>query len=1349
MQNFPFWQRIGFLIIIGVLIAGGVWIYKDQEQTQQRHIQDNLYSVAKLKAHQTAQWRRERLADGSVLMESIFLAGNVPGWMTNQQPEVTREIVIRLSSFRNHYKYDSILFVNPQGAIMVSTENASLKLHPDAVAAISIASKQRKPVLLDLHRDFETSSPHMTTVAPLLTGTGKNSKLIGAFILISAADQFLFPLIQTWPVPSRTAETLLVQRDGNDVLFLNNLRHRRDTALKLRIPLTRKEVPAVAAIEGRTGIFEGKDYRGEKVISALLPVPDSAWFIVAKMDKSEAYAAWRFRSMMILALLAGMIILTLIAGMLFWQRREKSLYRSQYLMEAKLRTVEKRHSTVLHSIGDAVIATDAEGRVELLNPVAEALTGWTNETARGKPLPDIFHIVCEETGVVVENSVRKVLDHGHIVGLANHTLLIARDGTSRPIDDSAAPVRDQNGRLTGVVLVFRDRTESKKTQDALIKANERLELAQTAAGIGVWDWDQKTRVSQWTGEIYHLLGLDPKLRKPSVKSWLSAVHPDDRQTALDNINKALENHSTLISEYRIIWPSGEIHWINSTGKVIYEEGKHLRMLGICVDVTQRKRAEEQIFLSVRKWQSTFDSIQDPVALLDENCLIMQCNQAFVALLDRDVLEIIGRPCFGLMHKAETNIEQCPFVRSKKSLVREAMDFKIGDRIYNVIADPIIDRNNQFTGAVHILQDITVRKQMEEALRESEEKYRVLFDASAQGILVADVETRKFIFANKSICNMLGYSNDELLSLGVNDIHPKNDLERIVREFEAQAGGLKSLVPELPCLRKDRSVFYADVTTTPTVIQGAHCLLGLFMDVTERKQANEKLREAFQTADDIIQKIPSGLYIYQYSKPDRLHLIGGNSEAQRLTGLQLESMKGREFNETFPKAAEAGITDHFLNVIRTGQTYETEGMSYKDERFSGIYRIRAFALPGERLAIAFEDMAEKQKSEQEKERLQAQLNQAQKMESVGRLAGGVAHDFNNMLGIILGHAELALSKVGDNESLFSDLTAINKAARRSADLTRQLLAFARKQIIVPRVLDLNDTVAGMLKMLRRLIGEEIDLAWTPGANLPPVRVDPGQIDQILANLCINARDAIVSTGKITIETQNIYFTEEFCRDHAGYQPGDYVLLAVSDNGCGMDETTLGHLFEPFFTTKEIGRGTGLGLATVYGIVKQNSGFIHVHSEAGTGTTFKIYLPHCAGAMPGKEEHPPAEKAQRGEGIVLLVEDERTLLHMCKLMMERLGYVVLAAATPGEALKIVDQHSGNIDLLITDVIMPGMNGNQLAAMIAERAPKIKQLFMSGYTADVIAHHGVLNEGIEFIQKPFSMHELSKRIKDVLAK
>jgi PAS domain S-box-containing protein len=516
-----------------------------------------------------------------------------------------------------------------------------------------------------------------------------------------------------------------------------------------------------------------------------------------------------------------------------------------------------------------------------------------------------------------------------------------------------------------------------------------------------------------------------------------------------------------------------------------------------------------------------------------------------------------------------------------------------------------------------------------------------------------------------------------------------------------------------------------------------------------KKSEKKFRLMAENMSDVITLMDMNLG-FTYVSPS----------IKRLTGFSVEEALTFSMEDIIPPDSFQEI----LNIIKEEITAEAAGKNdpdrsriieykqYKKDKSivwveSSCRFLRDKDQKPSGLLVISRDITERKQAEMEKEKLQDQLLQAQKMESIGRLAGGVAHDFNNMLGVILGHAEFALEKAKENHDLYADLNAIQTAARRSADLTKQLLTFARKQIIDPRMLDLNNTVESMLSMLRRLIGEDINLVWQPAKGLWPVKMDPSQIDQILVNLCVNARDAIAGVGKLTIETGMKIFDSEYCADHAGFIPGDFAMLAVSDNGCGMDKEILNNLFEPFFTTKDVGEGTGLGLATIYGIVKQNNGFVNVYSEPDQGSIFRIYLPRYVAPDEIPAVVHPEKSDPTGNETILLVEDEPTILRMTRMMLERRGYRVLSAATPGEAIDLAKTHADKIHLLMTDVVMPEMNGRDLAGQLTALCPDIKLLFMSGYTANVIAHHGVLDEGVAFIQKPFSMKELAEKLRRVL--
>jgi two-component system, cell cycle sensor histidine kinase and response regulator CckA len=534
---------------------------------------------------------------------------------------------------------------------------------------------------------------------------------------------------------------------------------------------------------------------------------------------------------------------------------------------------------------------------------------------------------------------------------------------------------------------------------------------------------------------------------------------------------------------------------------------------------------------------------------------------------------------------------------------------------------------------------------------------------------------------------------------------------------------------------------------------------------EQKKIKEALLAERQYLMDIIDLLPDATFIVNTDR----RIVAWNRAAEAMTEMKKDEMLGRGdyeyavpfFGERRPMlidlldTPDAEMEKFYKYIQRSGTTIYGEAFLQNLNAGRGAH-LWAVAAPlydrnGTRTGAIelIRDITDYKRADEDKLQLQVQLLQAQKMESVGRLAGGMAHDFNNMLSAILGHAELAMMDFAQSEAIHPHLKAIKETALRSAALIRQLLAFARKQTVAPKVLDLNDSVAGMLKMLRRLIGEDIDLVWKPGADLGPVKIDPSQLDQILANLCVNARDAITGVGKVEIETANITFDEAYCALHPGFVCGDYVMLAVRDDGCGMSQNVQDRIFEPFFTTKETGKGTGLGLATVYGTVKQNDGFINVHSEPGKGSTFEIYLPRVPGeAVERITASAPAILKGCGE-TVLLVEDEAAVLSVGRAMLEELGYRVLTAGTPSQALRHAQAHAAEIQLLLTDVVMPEMNGRELAQSISDIIPGLKYLFTSGYTADVIAHRGMLYEGVHFLQKPFSTRDLAIKVRQALGK
>lgn len=653
------------------------------------------------------------------------------------------------------------------------------------------------------------------------------------------------------------------------------------------------------------------------------------------------------------------------------------------------------------------------------------------------------------------------------------------------------------------------------------------------------------------------------------------------------------------------------------------------------------------------------------------------------------------------------------------------------------------------------QEITVRRQAEESALSNSMRLQLIMDSTYAALYGIDT-TGACTFANKTCLTLLGYEVlEDLIGRNMHELihHTRPDGRHAphgeCKIFKAFREGAKVTVSDEVFWRKDGSFFPVEYSSYPILSDGA--IVGAvisFIDISERKQAEDALKASEEKFSIAFRVCPAMLAIVSMDDGEYVEV---NEAFLTTTGYKREEVIGHT-------SLELGIwldlheRQKYLDDLNTKgsiKNFEARFRMRNDEVRDFLVSSYVMEMNHRRYSLNFViDITEHNLANQEKAKLEAQLQQAQKMESIGRLAGGVAHDFNNLLTVILGHAEMGFMKIAPSEPISADLTAIQNAAEKSAALTHQLLAFARKQVIAPKVLDLNETVEQMLKLLKRLIGEDIDLAWQPGKDLYQVKIDPSQIDQILANLCVNARDAISDGGRITIETSNHGFDDQYCAENFGYLPGEYVQLAVSDNGCGMDKETLMHVFEPFFTTKEHGQGTGLGLATVYGIVKQNDGFITIDSEPGKGTAFRIYLPcHKPTGIPSRPED-LQQPISNGRETILLVEDEVSILNLTAKLLEQLGYHVLTASSPREAIRLARDSAAEIHLLMTDVVMPEMNGQELLRNLSPLYPKLTCLFMSGYTANVIAHHGVLDENVHFIPKPFSLTALSAKVREALS-
>jgi len=898
--------------------------------------------------------------------------------------------------------------------------------------------------------------------------------------------------------------------------------------------------------------------------------------------------------------------------------------------------------------------------------------------------------------------------------------------------------------------------------------------------------------------------------------------------------------------------------------------------------------------SLSQLQTAFDAINDAVCLLDMNGKILRCNKAMESLLKKSSGEIIGGTCWELIHGMDKPVKDCPIVRMKKTLRRETLVLKVDDKWLNVAVDPVIDETGNLTSAVHIISDITQRKQTEQALHESEEKYRALINRMSDTVWVIDFDAN-FIDVNDAAVEVLGYSREELLSMGPQDIDTSMDVEEIKGLIE-QIPTDGTQVFETTHTAKDGKTIPVEIKSSLVTYQEKQAILSIARDITRRKQTEQALCESEAIYRSVVEHTGAATAIIE----EDTTISMANTKFTELSGYSIKEIQGKmkwtdfvaeedlermrgyhvkrreregfapnsyefrwidkqrniknillsigmipgtkrsvaslidithlkqieaslqESERRLKKAIEGNPIPTFIidnnhtithwnkaceiltgfpasevvgtkkqwsafyseerpvmaDFIADGATDEEMAERYKHIVYNKSALIEG-AYEGENF---YPDLGEKGKwlfftaapliGQQgniigaietfqditERKSMEKQLRQSQKLEAIGTLAGGIAHDFNNLLTVIIGNAELLLMKTIEDESLCKKIEEIKKAGNRAASLIRQLLAFSRRQIIKPQVLDLNQEINETEKMLKRMIGEDIEFQTVLGHELWKVYADPGQINQVIINIVVNARDAISACadseagrpqgGRLTVETANADLDKNYFRDRGIKEAsGPYVMLAVSDNGIGMDKKTREQISDPFFTTKEVDKGTGLGLSTVYGIVKQNRGFIWVYSEPGQGSTFRIYLPKINGDTEPEGKKQPFVDKTGGSETVLIVEDDEGLLTLAQNVLQGCGYRMLSAENGEEALKVGKEYEGQIDLMITDVVMPKMGGREAADRLQPLYPQMKVVYMSGYTDNAIVRHGVLEPGLNFLKKPFTPEGLARKVREVL--
>jgi len=917
----------------------------------------------------------------------------------------------------------------------------------------------------------------------------------------------------------------------------------------------------------------------------------------------------------------------------------------------------------------------------------------------------------------------------------------------------------QDGETTGISVFGKDITARKTAEKALLDAERQYRDMFEGALEGIYRTSLEGKPLAANAAVARMLGYH------SAQEFLSTVTDTAREVWLDPDARSpylqlLEQHG-VVRGYECQWKrkDGTAIWVSLNCRIVFgKDGRALYTEGFIEDITGRKRIEDALRNSERRYRDMFEGALEGIYRTSLEGKLLAANPAAARMLGYDS----ARELVSAINDTAQQVWLDPNERSRVLQLLEEhgvvrayeCQYKRKDGTAIWVS---LNCRNVFGGDGRALynegffEDITERKRIEDALRRSEEQFAKAFRGSPAAMVLAKIESEghRIVDANEAFERLSGYRREEVIGrLAQEELRlwaDPREYEEYLKQFR---GGGRTRDFELHFRRKSGEIGTGLISAESMELDGQPWMITTTIDITEQKKTQERYQLISENAADVI-------WMWDLEE-DRCVYV--SPSAQQLRGFTPEEILAQPMDQAMPDDTYRMAVSEIQSrraAVESGdesariRTYEL-GLLCKDGTTivtDTVTKLVSDTRGKVRYAIgASRDITELKRAEADKARVEDQLRQAQKLESVGRLAAGVAHDFNNLLTVINGYSRLLLGSLKAGDPLRDGLEEIHKAGERAAGLTQQLLAFSRKQILQPRVLNLNCVVEEMRPMLERLMGENVEVCVRLDAEATTIRADPNQLEQVVMNLAVNSRDAMPRGGKLSIETGFVKWGESHIQSRPGAHAGCYVTLAVSDTGEGMSEETRGHVFEPFFTTKEVGKGTGLGLSTIHGIVEQSGGYVEAVSELGRGTTFKIYMPRVVDAQADSEK-PEAQAAMGGKETVLVVEDQAVVRRYAAAALGGYGYRVIEAENADEALLVCERESGRIDLILTDVVMPGLSGGELADRLKKRRPGIKVLFMSGYTDDTIVHQGVLENVAEFIQKPFGPDELAVKVREML--
>jgi PAS domain S-box-containing protein len=1030
------------------------------------------------------------------------------------------------------------------------------------------------------------------------------------------------------------------------------------------------------------------------------------------------------------------------------------LFRLPHAVERELREAAARRArrateqtvrelaAIIRCSGDAIVGTTLGGVVSSWNPGAERLYGYAAEEAVGMNVSALMPPDRPEEQKTIFGRIAR----GERVE-SFETVRLRKGGARVEVSVTVSPVVDSEGRVVGASAIARDITEKRRAEESLRRQTRLLQSVLASMADGVAGADEQGRFLVFNQAAEAILGVGPVDASPDEWPRHYGLYLPDAVTPYpaDRLPLVRASKGEVVDDEEMLVrneTAPEGRWISVSGRPLVDESGGAQG-GVCVfhDITDRKKAEQEL----ARRALILSNVRDSVIFTGLDGVVTYWNEGAARLFGWSAEEMVGRPLTDRYPEAARSsvAAQIAALAAGAEWVGEHEDYrKDGSRVWiDARVTPITDAAGVPVGILGLAHDISDRKRAEAQVR--------LLDRAVQavtsGIVISDAHQpdHPILFCSPGFERMTGYARGEVLGRNCRFLQGKDTDPAALAEIRSAIRDARTCDVELLNYRKDGTPFWNRLLTAPVRDEAGRLthFVGVQTDVTERNRLAAERDALLARLQLHVERMPLACVLFDAG----LRVADWNPAAEHIFGYTRCEALGTRLLDLVPQSFQEKMAE-ILRRVRAGdmaahsvnEILTKDGRTITCEWFNTPLMAEGGAFTG--LLCLAQDVTGRKL-------LEEQFRQAQKMEAVGRLAGGVAHDFNNLLTVINGYGEIVMGSLPVSHPARELVREIRDAGERAAALTRQLLAFSRKTVLEPKVLDLNALVREMASLLRRLIGEDIELVLELDPGLGRVKVDPGQLEQAVINLCVNARDAMPQGGRITVETRDVELDEASTREYADVKPGSYVLLAVADTGHGMDAATRARIFEPFFTTKPEGKGTGLGLAMVYGFIKQSSGHIAVTSAPGWGATFTLYLPRVREAVAARKSYIGLTRMPTGNETLLLVEDEEGVRALTRHVLRACGYTVVEAGDGREALRVARQHPGPVHLLISDVVMPHLGGRQVAEAVRAVHPEAKVLFLSGYTDDAVVRHGVLEAHTNFLQKPFTPASLALKVREVL--